>query len=76
MITQQDAQSCDLFVYAAVQLALDKTREENGLKIALTSVDTGESDEVNDIPMLTQIYYTPLIIMICVKRDQLDSRVW
>lgn len=49
MITQQDAQSCDLFVYAAVQLALDKAVEENGLRIAVTSIDAGESDKVTDI---------------------------
>ena len=28
MSTQEDAQSCDLFVYAAVQLALDRVEEE------------------------------------------------
>lgn len=28
IITQKDAQSCDLFVYAAVQLAIERANEE------------------------------------------------
>ena len=47
MSTQEDAQSCDLFVYAAVQLALDRVGEEmerdhlDQGRLALSSVVTG-----------------------------------
>ena len=38
MSTQRDAQSCDLFVYAAVQLALEELKKET--RLALDSVVT------------------------------------
>ncbi len=48
MSTQEDAQSCDLFVYAAVQLALDRVNEklkENNMKVDLFPIDLPSTSE-------------------------------
>ena len=48
MSTQEDAQNCDLFVYAAVQLALDRVEEElerDQRRLHLSSVVTDRSSE-------------------------------
>ena len=49
--TQEDAQNCDLFVYAAVQLALDRVEEElerDQRRLDLFSVVTGSEPEGSD----------------------------
>ena len=51
MSTQEDAQRCDLFVYAAVQLALVKLKNEIVQKISLDPVVTKDfnNSEVSDV---------------------------
>ncbi len=51
--TQEDAQSCDLFVYVAVQLALDKIRSSEELsnrgRLEISALETNNSDTIIDV---------------------------
>ena len=64
--TQEDAQSCDLFVYAAVQLALDKITssgevDENGTRLGVLSLEIGNSETIMDVSSLCLNF--PLLVM-------------
>ncbi len=52
--TQEDAQSCDLFVYAAVQLALERVNEgsEPDQKLVILPVASRDTIEVNGLDVV------------------------
>ncbi len=51
--TQEDAQSCDIFVYAAVKLALDKIRanfrKQSELESVILELETSNSENIIDV---------------------------
>ncbi len=66
--TQEDAQSCDLFVYAAVQLALNKIIssgevDENGTWLGVLSLEMGNSETIMDVSSLHVCLNFPLLVM-------------
>ena len=71
MSTQEDAQNCDLFVYAAVQLALDRVEEElkrEQRRLHLSSVVTHPRSKGTKDTDINQVKGLASFISICYAR--------